>query len=110
MKILLVDDHTLFREGMRLVVSQLDPGCEIIEASTCQAAFDAANAAADFDVILLDLGLPDLPGFEALSVLRETHPQMPVVVLSARDDRDTVLEALDRGAMGFIPNHRPARC
>ena len=103
MKILLIDDHTLFREGMRLVLSQLDPGCEIVEAATSKAAFDAASTAPDFDVVLLDLGLPDLPGFEALSVLRETHPHMPVVVLSARDDRDTVLEALDRGAMGFIP-------
>jgi len=103
MKILLVDDHTLFREGLRLLLSQLDPTCEIIEASTCQSAFDAAHAADDFDVVLLDLHLPDMPGFAALSVLREEHPHVPVVVLSASDDRATVLEALDRGAMGFIP-------
>jgi DNA-binding NarL/FixJ family response regulator len=103
MKILLVDDHTLFREGMRLVLSELDPGCQIVEASTCQAAFDFAQAESDFDVVLLDLNLPDMPGFAALSVLREEHPQLPVVVLSASDDRATVLEALDRGAMGFIP-------
>lgn len=103
MKILLVDDHTLFREGMRLVLSQLEPDCEIVEASTCQAAFDAAHAQSDFTVVLLDLNLPDMPGFAALSVLREEHPDLPVVVLSASDDRATVLEALDRGAMGFIP-------
>jgi DNA-binding NarL/FixJ family response regulator len=103
MKILLVDDHTLFREGMRLLLSQLDSTCQIIEASTCQSAFDAAHAAGDFDVVLLDLHLPDMPGFAALSVLREEHPHLPVVVLSASDDRTTVLEALDRGAMGFIP-------
>jgi DNA-binding NarL/FixJ family response regulator len=103
MKILLVDDHTLFREGLRLVLSQLEPGCDIYEASNCSAAFDKAREHSDFDVVLLDLNLPDMPGFEALTVLREEHPHMPVVVLSASDDKATVLEALDRGAMGFIP-------
>ena len=103
MKILLVDDHTLFREGMRLVLTQLEPTCAVVEAADCEAAFAAANAAADFDIVLLDLNLPDMPGFAALSVLREEHPQLPVVVLSANDDRASVLEALDRGAMGFIP-------
>ena len=103
MKILLIDDHTLFREGMRLVLSQLEPGCDIVEASTCRAAIEEANTHDDFDVVLLDLNLPDMGGLEALSILREEHPHMPVVVLSASDDRATVLEALDRGAMGFIP-------
>ena len=103
MKILLIDDHTLFREGMRLVLSQLEPDCDIVEASTCRAAIEVANTRDDFDVVLLDLNLPDMGGFEALSILREEHPHMPVVVLSASDDRATVLEALDRGAMGFIP-------
>lgn len=103
MKILLVDDHTLFREGMRLVLSQLDPESEIFEAANCAQAFAAADAHPDCDIVLLDLNLPDMPGFEALSVLREKHPHLPVVVLSAADDRATVLEALDLGAMGFIP-------
>ena len=103
MKILIVDDHTLFREGLRLVLKQLDPDCQIVEASSCQGAFDAAQTASDFDIVLLDLNLPDMPGFVALSVLREEHPQLPVVLLSASEDRETVLEGLDRGAMGFIP-------
>jgi len=103
MKVLIVDDHTLFREGLRLVLSQLEPTCEILEASNCQAAFDSAHASSDLDIILLDLNLPDMPGFVALSILREEQPHVPVVVLSANDDRETVLEALDRGAMGFIP-------
>ena len=109
MKILLVDDHTLFREGMRLLLRQLCDGCEIVEAPNCQAAFDAAHANGDFDIVLLDLNLPDMPGFAALTVLREEHPHLPVVVLSASDDRITVLEALDRGAMGFIPKSASAQ-
>ena len=47
MKVLIVDDHTLFREGLRLVLSQLEPTCEILEASNCQAAFDSAHASSD---------------------------------------------------------------
>lgn len=54
-------------------------------------------------MILLDLALPDMPGLEALVRLRERRPDVPVVVLSGTDDHDTVLGALGRGAMGFIP-------
>ena len=103
MKILLVDDHTLFREGMRMELENLEADCEIVEASTCEEAFQAAQKHTDFDIVLLDLNLPDMPGFAGLSVLREEHPHLPVVVLSASEDRSTVLESLERGAMGFIP-------
>jgi DNA-binding NarL/FixJ family response regulator len=54
-------------------------------------------------LVLLDLGLPDKPGLEALSDLKHAHPDLPVVVLSGQEERETVLDAIRRGAMGFIP-------
>lgn len=103
MKILLVDDHTLFRDGMALLLRRLDAAAEILQAGGCEQAFALADANDDIDLILLDLQLPDMPGFDALEVFRKERAHIPVVVLSASEDRASVIEALDRGAMGFIP-------
>jgi DNA-binding NarL/FixJ family response regulator len=104
MKILLVDDHPLFRDGLKLLLQRLDDAMEVLEAATCQEGLDFADAhQEDLHLILLDLHLPDRPGFEGLAELRLRHAGIPVVVLSASDDRPTVIEALDRGAMGYIP-------
>lgn len=102
-KILLIDDHTLFREGVQLLLKQLDDSVEVMSAGTCKLGLELAAAHSDVDLVLLDLELPDQVRFEGLSILRERHPGLPVVMLSARDDAATVVEALDRGAMGFIP-------
>jgi DNA-binding NarL/FixJ family response regulator len=103
MKVLLIDDHTLFREGLRLLLERMGGHFEILEAGDCEAAFEIVKLNADLELVLLDLGLPDMPGLEALSFLRTHHPAIPVVVISAVNDRPNVLEAVNRGAMGFIP-------
>lgn len=103
MRLLLVDDHALFREGLRLVLERLDPAFEIVEAGDGAGAFAAIAAHGDLALVLLDLALPDVPGFDALQLIRHRRPDLPVVVLSATEDRATVIEAINRGAMGFIP-------
>lgn len=103
MKVLLIDDHSLFREGLRLLLERMGGAFEILEAGDCEAAFEIVKLNADLELVLLDLGLPDMPGLEALSFLRSHHPAIPVVVISAANDRPSVLEAINRGAMGFIP-------
>ena len=102
MKILLVDDHPMVREGIAVMLSAVFGAARITHADCCQSALDAA-AAEPFELALLDLQLPDMPGFVALERMRELHPSMPVVVISGVDDRDTVLKALDLGAKAFIP-------
>ena len=64
---------------------------------------------ADADLLLLDLGLPGSDGFTLLTELREEHPAVPVVVLSGSDRRDDVMNAIDRGAMGYIPKTASAQ-
>ena len=103
LKILVVDDHPLIREALRLVLKALDERIELLEARNCSEALEQASANPDLTLILLDLTLPGEDGFEALRVLREQHSAIPVVVLSASDQAETVKRALDLGAMGFVP-------
>ena len=103
MKILIVDDHPLIREALHHVLGVLHGGVVLLEAQNGAEAMSVADANPDLDLILLDLGLPDIDGFDALSQLRERYPGMPVVVLSASETPDIVTRAIDAGAMGFIP-------
>ncbi|MCC6775365.1 MAG: response regulator transcription factor [Hyphomicrobiales bacterium] len=103
MKFLLVDDHVLIRDALRGVLRELEASSDVLEAPTCRDAMEHIQRHADLDLILLDLQLPDRDGFEMLAELRESHPGISVVVLSAFQDRDNVVKALDIGALGFIP-------
>jgi DNA-binding NarL/FixJ family response regulator len=103
MKILVVDDHPLIREALREVLKGLDQEIVLVEASSCAEGLSAAQMHPDVRLVLLDLTLPDKSGFEALAEFRDQHPGVPVVMLSASDQTETVTRALDGGAMGFIP-------
>ena len=103
MKVLLVDDHAMFREGISLLLRPLMAGLEIREARTWEDAAALLEREGPVDLVLLDLGLPGLTGLDGLRELRSEYPDTPVVVLSSSEDRQTVLQALDAGAMGFIP-------
>jgi DNA-binding NarL/FixJ family response regulator len=102
-KVLLVDDHVLFREGLSLLLRTLMHDVQICEAGNVKEALAQISSHSGVDLILLDLGLPDMVGTEAIGYVREQHPDIPVVALSSSEDRATVLSALDRGAMGFVP-------
>jgi len=103
MKVLVVDDHPLILEALKQVLRDLDRDIEIIEARDGRQALDQVQLHPDLSLILLDLTLPYMHGFDLIGELRATSPELPVVVLSATEDRDTVLRAINDGAMGFIP-------
>jgi len=103
MKILIVDDHVLIRQALRSVLTQLREDATVLEAGDSREATNLVAEHADIGLILLDLGLPDRDGFSLLAELRERHPATSVVVLSAQQDRASVVKALDLGALGFIP-------
>jgi len=108
MKILLADDHALFREGMRHVLAQLDENVDIVEAGDCAQTLAAIDAHADFTLVLLDLDMPGPDGFAALDTLSQQHTALPIVVLSGSEERSDMRRALDNGAMGFIPKSATA--
>lgn len=103
MKILLVDDHVLFRDGLALLLARLEPDVSVVGAGTCEEAFRLFDGVGSIDLVLIDLNMPGMSGMDGIVVLRERHPEIPVVVISSDDDMATVLRAIDQGAMGFIP-------
>lgn len=103
MKFLLIDDHALFRHGLLLLLAQLDGAHEFLEAENCEAALAEATAHGDIDLILLDLALPGMNGLDGLVRLRELHPATPIVLLSANDNPQIIVEGIRRGAQGFVP-------
>jgi len=103
MKFLLVDDHALIRDALRGILLALRPDAEVLEAGNCRVARDMIAAHADLALLLLDLRLPDGDGLALLDELQDTNPALPVAMLSATNDRETITRALDAGALGFIP-------
>jgi DNA-binding NarL/FixJ family response regulator len=102
MILLLVDDHALFREGLKFLLRGLDDELVVDEAESCAAA-TARQGQFTYDLILLDLNLPGIGGLEALAAIRAAFPQTPVVVLSGEDDPRTIRATIEQGAMGFVP-------
>jgi len=102
-KIAVVDDHPLIREALRQVLHVLDSDVRLLEARNRDEAIQTVVEHTDVNLVLLDLTLPGSDGFSVLEELREHHPHIPVVVLSATDAPEIVLRAIDAGAMGFIP-------
>jgi DNA-binding NarL/FixJ family response regulator len=100
--VLLIDDHTLFREGLKFLLRSLDAALEVDEAGDCAAAL-AHAAKRSYDLVLLDLKMPGVAGLDALAALREANPAAPLVVLSGEESPAVVRAAIERGAMGFIP-------
>jgi DNA-binding NarL/FixJ family response regulator len=103
MKLLLVDDHALLRDGLALLMAQQFEGVQVLQAGTLAEAHLALRAHPDVRLVLLDLGLPDGNGIDALPRLRDEAPQAILVALSADEKRETVLAAIAAGAAGYIP-------
>lgn len=103
MKILVVDDHALVREALRGVLRELKDDAAVIEAPDSGVAVKRIDENPDLDLIVLDLYLPDRDGFEFLVELRECHPAISVVVLSASNESEDITRALELGTLGFIP-------
>ena len=101
-EVLIVDDHPLFRAALKGAVAESCTNCEFFEADSVAGLFDTLEQHPRTDLLLLDLNLPGAYGFCALAHLRGSHPQLPVVVVSASDDLRTVRQALALGAQGFV--------
>ena len=103
MKILVVDDHVLIREALRGLFGELRPEATVLEAPDAARAMQVLAEQPDIALILLDLSLPDRDGLGLLAELRARYPAISVVVLSGFAERANVVQALDHGALGFIP-------
>lgn len=110
MRILVIEDHALVREGLLLALKALeetDSPTEILGARDAEEATRLLEENDDFDLTLLDLMLPGTGGLAFLGVMRKRFPHIPVVILSALDDADTVMKAKRLGAAGFVSKASP---
>ena len=101
--ILVADDHPLFREALKGAVGKLLPMARLVESVDAESLFASAEAHPEADLLLLDLNMPGAHGFSALVHLRGVQPQLPIIVVSAREEPSVVRRALEHGAAGFIP-------
>ncbi len=99
-RILIVDDHTMFRSAMSLLLSSRIGGAQILEAGSLDEAL--ALQPGGPDVVLLDIALPGADGMTGIGLIHAQWPEVPVLMLSAHDGMDTVRQALERGAAGFV--------
>jgi DNA-binding NarL/FixJ family response regulator len=102
LKILLVDDHTLFRDGMQYILRKFDEQVEILNAGNFTDALNTARDNPDIDIFLLDLNIPDSEGAPSVKLFSKSFPNIPVVVMSDSNQRDDIVTVMKSGAMGFV--------
>ena len=102
MKLLAIDDHVLFLQGLKFLLTDLEEGLEFIEASTLAEALELGDKAS-IDFILLDYHLPDSEGDKELGALKGVYEKAVIVVLSGEENPDLIRAIIDAGAAGFIP-------
>lgn len=103
LKLLVIEDHAMVREALLQTLKGLDANVVTVGAGDAASALQVLSVYDDIDLVLLDLMLPDTSGMALLGVLRKRYPAIPIVILSALDDTETVGRALRQGAAGFVP-------
>ena len=99
----IVDDHPMFREALLGAVTVAFPGTMIDEADSLASACEVIERSETIDLILLDLSIHGVSGFEGLIQIRARFPRLPIIVVSGMDDPHIVQEAIRYGAAGFVP-------
>ncbi len=109
MTFLVADDHPLFREALIRILGRLVPDARIFEAGNCREVRQLLSEVPDPTLLLLDLFMPcpEHPGIDFLSALSREYPDLPVVVLSASEEPEHMRQALDCGALGYVPKSLP---
>ena len=102
-RLVIADDHPLFRGALREAVTGLFEHVDIAEAGTFNEAAELLERGGDIDLVLLDLTMPGVRGFSGLMYLRAQYPGVPVIVVSANDDPAAIRRCMEFGASGFIP-------
>ena len=108
LKILLIEDHALVREGMTHLLNQLDEEVTVFEAANGEDGVTVLEAQPELDLVLLDLSLPGIDGLSWMKIQRKRFPTVPMLVVSAHDDGATIEKVMAAGAAGFVPKAQSA--
>ena len=107
MKILQADDHPLVREGIRQIFLRMEEPVEFLEAARLDDVLALLPNHPDIDLILLDLSMPGVDGFEGYYRIEESNPSVPIAILSASESLKDINRAIEIGAAGYIPKSSP---
>ncbi len=109
MKLLLADDHHLFRDAIVALLEDQDPTLDVVHVQDLDAALACLQAASDFDGLLLDLWMPGMNGMRGVERVRTAYPDLPVILLSGFATAAEVKSALGMGIAGYLPKTLPGR-
>lgn len=109
MKILIADDHALFRDGLALRLEQIAPEAAILQASNYAQIFKIIKSDNNISAIVLDIEMQDMPWFDALQEIRRTLPNTALIVVSASEDSRTIRSVMSAGAKGYIPKRSESK-
>lgn len=102
LKVLIVDDHAVVRQGLAAVVRRIEPDAQVLEAGDSASALALAATHADIGLALMDLMMPDAAGLSAVSTFVTAHPATPLMVVSSSEAPADVRAALALGALGYV--------
>lgn len=108
MKVILVDDHALFRDGFALLLQQHEPNVQCHIGSSFDDALILLQTHSDADILLLDLNMPGMRGVPSVQEVQQKHPDVPVIILTAEESRSQMEMLLATGAAGYIPKSSSA--
>ena len=103
MKILSLDDHPIFSQGLKESLSANDTGFEVTSALNAKQALEHLQSNIDFDLLILDLSMPDMDGVSFIKSLLSRNIYIPIVIMSAKEDLATISECFSLGVLGFFP-------
>jgi two-component system nitrate/nitrite response regulator NarL len=103
MKLLIVDDHPIYRKGLIALLDQMDPDTALLQANDATQALALIAENDDLDVVILDLVIPGMDGLRAIAEFGKIRPELPVIILSSSENPADVRAALANGALGYVP-------
>lgn len=103
MRFLIIDDHPLFSEALSSAICISHTDARIFEATSIKGALGVLAKEPSIDLAFLDLLLPDVVGFSGFQRLRDHYPRLPIAIVSSEEDKRTIREALEMGAVGYLP-------
>ncbi|MEM9028339.1 MAG: response regulator transcription factor [Pseudomonadota bacterium] len=106
-RLIIVDDHPLFRGALRSALADGSDAFAVTEVGSLDELSAELASDSHIDLILLDLTMPGVQGFSGLLYLRAQHPEIPVMIVSARDETTVIQRAIEFGALGFVPKSQP---